>query len=241
MEFHDQFNIENNSLNGLELENIYVPEDVIINILKYLEPNDILNCSLVCKRWCNFAKSSILWQHIYNIKEYPKKATCLPWYVYYCYFTTNYFKNMIKNGNGQHLLEHWHIERNGGHEFKIEDSPQGCGPLPLGVPEFQGHKSCFVTSYELCKKYQKIEISPKCLMYYIIQKYKPHIYVSEWFCGRFDCACYYKLAVVANVGSLNEKKAATWTKFVNAHIAQWANPEWEKFFNIGGICMDRLS
>lgn len=158
MAFRGQFNIEDDSLNGLELNGIYIPEDIIINVLKYLEPKDILNCSLVCKRWCNFAKSSILWQHIYNIKEYPKKASCLPWYVYYCYFTTHYFKNLIKNGNGQNSFQHWCIEKNGGDQFKIEENPAGCEPLPVGIPEFQNQKSCFATSYDFCKKFQVSEI-----------------------------------------------------------------------------------
>lgn len=67
-------------------------------------------------------------------------------------------------------------------------------------------------------------------MYYIIQKYKPHIYVSEWFCGRNDCACYYKLSVAGN-GAGGKKKPrfhSSWSKFVTANIDQWSDPRWEK-------------
>lgn len=35
----------------------------------------------------------------------------------------------------------------------------------------------------------------KRLLRYIIKNHRPHIYVSEWMAGRFDCGCVYQLGI----------------------------------------------
>lgn len=144
------------SPNGLHFNNIYLPEEVICDILSYIPPQEILKLTLVCKKWCNIIKSQIFWMKIYN-RHYPKKAKKLPWYVYYCYFTTDNFLNLLKNGNGQDRYNHWKIIKNYGNKFKIENVPCGSDPLPSGVPEFNGCTSCFATSYQSCNKIQVSE------------------------------------------------------------------------------------
>lgn len=154
MEFLESFIIDNNPTNGLECNGKYIPEEIWIEIFTNLSPSDILKCSLVCKNWHNIAKSNLLWQEIYNKLEYPKKAKHLPWYVFYCYFSTENFKNLIKNGNGEENFNYWTIATNGGDKFKVERVPHGAPELPAGIPEFHGHTSCFATSFDLCSKYQ---------------------------------------------------------------------------------------
>lgn len=156
IEFLGDFIIENDSVNGLIFKGSYIPEEVMLNIFANLSPKDILNCSLVCKNWFNLAKSNALWQIIYNNREYPKKGKNLPWYVYYSYFTTENFKNLIKNGNGEEQFKYWEIVLNGGDKFIVEKEPVGSPPLPEDVPEFHGHTSCFATSFSDCLKYQVI-------------------------------------------------------------------------------------
>lgn len=189
-EFMEPF--EEDSTNGLCFSNIYLPEEIVADILSYMPPKNLLKLTQVCKKWCNIIKSENFWMNIYN-KRHPTKAKKLPWYVFYCYFTTNNFENLLKNGNGQEQFKHWKIIKNFGDEFRIENPPCGSDPLPTGVPEFNGHTSCFSTSFYECNKIQEILIADKRLLRYILNKFMPHIYVSEWVAGRFDCGCMYKL------------------------------------------------
>ncbi|RZC35562.1 FBA and/or F-box-like domain containing protein [Asbolus verrucosus] len=189
--FHDSF-IEDTS-NGLYFNNFYLPEEVVLIILSYIDPKEVLKASLVCKKWCNLIKSDPFWFAIYS-RVHKKKPKKLPWYVYYCLFASNYFdQNLIKNGNGQDKYEHWRIVQNGGDGFAIEDSPIGADPLSLDIPEFNGRTSCFATSYFECNKLQEISLESSPLMQLILNKFKPHIYLSEWVAGRFDCGCNYIL------------------------------------------------
>ncbi|XP_050305774.1 F-box only protein 6-like [Anthonomus grandis grandis] len=203
MTFLKPFIVEADPSNGFVILNKYIPEEILLKIFTYLDPKDILKCSLVCKTWFNITRSNILWHEIYNLKEHSTRAKNLPWYVFYNYLTTENYTNLIKNGNGEEQFNHWTIVSNGGDGFIIENEPVGSDPLPQGVPEFHGHTSCFATSFYDCCKYQKIDLSNKRLLKHIINRYKPSIYLSEWFAGRFDCSCIYKLGVVVN--SVNHK------------------------------------
>jgi F-box-like len=40
----------------------YLPENVLINIFKYLSAREILNCSECCKRWNYVSRDSLLWR-----------------------------------------------------------------------------------------------------------------------------------------------------------------------------------
>ncbi|KAJ8932896.1 hypothetical protein NQ314_014377 [Rhamnusium bicolor] len=185
---------DEDSTNGLCLNNVYLPEEIIENILSYVPPTNLLGLTLVCKRWCNIIKSENFWMSIYN-RRHPDKAKKLPWYVFYSYFTTDNFHNILRNGNGQEQYKYWTIVKNYGDEFKIENPPIGSEPLPPDVPDFNGRTSCFATSYQDCSKIQEISLRNKRLLRYILNKFMPHIYVSEWVAGRFDCGCMYKLGI----------------------------------------------
>lgn len=179
--------------NGLCFDDHYLPEEIVLTILTYLPPKEILSATLVCKKWCNIIKSDAFWFELYS-RKYKAKPKKLPWYVYYAYLATDYFdNNLIKNGNGQDGFKHWNIVLNYGDEFRIEDSPVGSYPLPDDVPEFNGKTSCFATSYYECNKYQEISFANNRLMQHILNEYKPQIYVSEWVTGRLDCGCVYTL------------------------------------------------
>lgn len=153
----DQFTFlgafEDDAVNGLCLNEHYLPEEIISNILSYIPPSKILNCSLVCRKWCNIIKSDHFWMNLYN-RYYPNKAKQLPWYVYYSFFTTRNFHNLIKNGNGEEKFKYWKILKNFGDEFQIENPPAGADQLPSCVKEFNGKTSCFATSYYECNKIQ---------------------------------------------------------------------------------------
>lgn len=238
--FHPQF--EEDSTNGLCFKNIYLPEEIVMTILTHLPPKEILQATLVCKKWCNIIKSDIFWFELYS-RIYRSKPKKLPWYVYYAFFTTDYFnRNLIKNGNGEERFNHWNIVYNYGDEFKIENPPNGSDPLPEGVLEFNNHTSCFATSYYECNKFQQVSFANNRLMQFIFNKYKPHIYLSEWVSGRFDCGCVYTLWCKLYADELPK----TSTKKVRRHfetehwnmpmhvqtaelrVQQWEGKEWSK-------------
>ncbi|KAG5900533.1 hypothetical protein JTB14_022840 [Gonioctena quinquepunctata] len=237
-EFHDLF--EEESTNGLCLDYVYIPEVLLTTILSYIPPKMLLHLSLVCKKWCNIIKSEHIWMHIYNWHR-SSKAKNLPWYVYYCYFTTDNFTNLVKNGNGQEGYKHWDILHNGD-QFRIEDPPSGSDPLPVGVPDFNGYTSCFATSYSRCTKVQIIRLKNKRLLSYIMDKFMPHIYASEWVTGRLDCCWTYKLDITGCGGEHTKgdllsiytrsgdpaEIIAEFRQSEEVYVELWKSKEWKK-------------
>ncbi|CAG9826280.1 unnamed protein product [Diabrotica balteata] len=92
--------LEDDTSNGLFLNDFYFPEEIIMKVLTFLPPYQLLPLSLVCKKWCNIIKSTSIWMDVYN-NQFPNRAKRLPWYVYYLYYSTNNFKNLIKTGNAK--------------------------------------------------------------------------------------------------------------------------------------------
>ncbi|XP_073441149.1 F-box only protein 2 isoform X1 [Dendrobates tinctorius] len=99
-------------------------------------------------------------------------------------------KNLIKNPCGEEDLEHWEVVENGGDEWKVEDLPGDCGaPFPSdGVSKY------FVTSFELCKKSQLIDLLQEGFTEEVLDA-QPNIVVSDWYGARTDCGCCYELRV----------------------------------------------
>lgn len=220
--------------NGLCFKDIYVPEEVLTLILSHVPAKQLLRLSLVCKKWCRIIRSHALWALVYE-RHYKKVAKRLPWYVFYCRFSTEYFdRNLLKNGNGQEEYKHWKIIKSYGDGFRIEAEPVGAKPLPEDVAEFNGHRSCFATSYYECNKLQEIYLGRSRLVQYVINKYTPTIIASEWATGRFDCGCVYRL--ICRLMN-KERNFNLHEDSVQHRIEQWSDPEWTKvsllcvFFN----------
>lgn len=221
-QFHGPFTIEDET-NGLYFNGIYLPEEIVILILSYVNPQYILNASSVCKRWCNIIKSTTFWTRLYE-QKHNKPPEKLPWYVFYCYFSQQLLdNNLLKNGNGQEGFKYWQIIENGGNKFIVEQTPQGADRLPPDIPEFNGHKSCFATSFDSCIKRQEIQLKSK-LLYYIVNKFKPNIYMSEWVAGRFDCGCVYILTCLLknNLEVVYDKSSQEF------RVEQWKGKKWTK-------------
>lgn len=149
--FHCTF--DDDSPNGLCFNDHYLPMEVIWDIFSNLPPKELLKLTLVCKKWCNIIKSNHFWMFLYN-KFYPNKAKQLPWYVYYLFFTTKNFDNLLKNATGEERFKHWTVVRQGGDKFAIESPPLGADNLPSGVKDFNNKNCCFATSFYECYKIQ---------------------------------------------------------------------------------------
>jgi len=48
---------------------IFLPDEVLVNIFSYLSIVDLLNIGLVCKGWKRFAEDNILFHRLYCIKR----------------------------------------------------------------------------------------------------------------------------------------------------------------------------
>lgn len=214
--------------NGLSLNNIYLPQEVLLHLLSFIEPKKLLQYCRVCRTWNKLIKSYSLWSIIYK-RKYNNKPKKLPWYVYYCFFTSNYFhKNLLQNCNGEHRFTNWQMTSNGGGGFIIEAVPMGSDPLPTDVPEFNGKSSCFATSYGRCSKNQRIHLDQNKLLKFILENYKPHIYISEWVAGRFDCGCIYSMNCI-----FKDKDDKDIGNAVCGYIVQqWEGSKWTKVLMI---------
>ncbi|KAF2899430.1 hypothetical protein ILUMI_06739 [Ignelater luminosus] len=217
-------NYVKNTKNGLYFNNVYIPEEIILYILAFLDPKELLKFSLVCHNWNKFIKSYTLWSTLYR-RKYHDKPKQLPWYLLYCLLNTNYFNNnLLKNGNGEEEFAHWHI-LDGGY-CMIENPPRGTDPVPLHVPEFNKQTGCFATAYGYFWKMQNIKLGKNSFFRYIVNRYKPHIYLSEWTACRFNCGCIYKLRCgfvrsdtcdpyrrkAGAVHRVNQKEGSKWEK-----------------------------
>lgn len=166
--------------NGLILSGTLLPEEVVINILSYVDQKSILKCLLVCKKWHEIVTSPHMWRlKCERINKKCKKK--LPWYAYYVLFCDDFFdKNLLLNNCGEMEFKHWHIKSNGGARFIVENPPVGANPVP-DEPEFKNKTMCFATSYQNCSKFQIITFKNKILHRKIFDELRPTILVSEWY------------------------------------------------------------
>lgn len=212
--------------NGYVLSGYDIPEEMLLQVLSFIPPKEILKCSTVCKEWNKLIKSNTLWIEMYKRKYKNKRPKQLPWYVYYALFATDFFDvNLLKNGNGQNKFNNWTINKNFGDGFCIEDPPHGCNLLPIDVEEFKESTSCFATSYGECNKEQVIRLIGRNLFTRILNEYKPKVSVSEWICGRFDCACTYTLRV--KIISRSKKEILKEYVLIE-RMEQWRDLPWKK-------------
>lgn len=73
--FLEEFELDKSEeLNGLVLNELYLPKELLLEILSNLSCQDVLICSLVCKTWFNLTRSTALWKSIYFKQEQRKKV-----------------------------------------------------------------------------------------------------------------------------------------------------------------------
>lgn len=216
--FMEPFNMEGDDANGLILNNVYIPEEMLIKILALINPDDVLVEALVCKRWNNIVKSSHFWVQICNRKHLESPKNHLPWYVFYCYVCQKLLNcNLLINGNGQLGYSYWDIENQAEKPFDVEYDPAlNTNVLPGSTPEFNKCNKYFITRSGV-KQQQVNLLDHSKLLFYIVNKLGPDIYLSDWVAGRCtsytarcDCPVTYTLTC-----NLYQKEFKRFTKTVS--------------------------
>lgn len=117
------------------------------------------------------------------------------------------------------MFAHWQVTQNHGDGWRVEKTPAGADPLPLA------NQSCFATSYGVCSKEQVIFLVKEGVVPEVLDIFKPAIEVSEWYAGRFDCGCMYRLIV--ELLDVAKKPVAT---FDTGELVtpQWAGRQWQQ-------------
>lgn len=208
--------------NGLRFNSIYIPEELLLHILSYVPTEQLVTYSLVCKEWNTCIKSPELWKIMFK-RRFKKQAKHVPWYVYYALFNTDLFEgNLLRNGHGQEKFKYWDIYRDGGDRFIVEPSPVNADSLEtVGI---QNLRSCFATSFQMSKKLQVIKMD-RPLYSEILDRLKPHIYVSEYIAARFDSGIKYELKCELTDTTKQQKLKE---KIYNHRIEQWQGGGWVK-------------
>ncbi|XP_033223607.1 F-box only protein 6-like [Belonocnema kinseyi] len=170
---------DENDDNGLILNNHYIPEEVLANILRYVHYKTLAKCMLVCKRW-----NELIQSYVWRKKSKAILGQLLPadekihWSLYYiiCKDNSPFGRNLIKNHSGSEgLKKHWKILRNDGDKWAVEEPPLGVPPLPETEPLFAERQTCFVTSYVNCCKMQTVDLLAEGLTSQILDNLQPPI------------------------------------------------------------------
>lgn len=208
--------------NGYKFNSIFVPEEVLLHILSFIPTDKLLKQSLVCKEWNHCVKSPELWKIIFK-RRFKKRPKKLPWYVYYALFNTNLFDgNLLRNGHGEEKFKYWDIYVDRGDRFIVENTPVNADSLEtIGITNL---KSCFATSFQLSKKLQVIDVN-RPLFADILDKFRPHIYISEYIAARFDSGIKYEMKCELTDTS---KEIKLREKVYNHRIEQWQGGAWVK-------------
>nr|XP_018899609.1 PREDICTED: F-box only protein 6-like [Bemisia tabaci] len=220
-------NIDEN--NGLILNNIFFPEEMLIQILFYVDHDTLVyKGRLVCKVWKRLIESSVLkskvdegrYRSLSNLSSETKHRLHLHWSIYYLICKFDLFgKNLIRNPSGKEKLKHWKITQNNGDKWAVESQPHGANPIPGENRDLP----CFVTSYHECLKEQLIKLADYGFTSSIMDEIQPIICIQELYSSRFDCGAMYHIHVLL----LDEKKEKVIAKFDKDDV-EYDRMEWHQ-------------
>lgn len=200
-----------------------VPLEILEELFLNLPPNQVVcTCRLVCSQWKEVADSESLWRERCRREGYrPSNASKIPkdWRLFY--FLCSKRRNLLKNPRGNHKMKDWQILENGGDNWKIEG-------IRLPHPNEKVKKN-FVTSYQMCKKSQLIDLALEGYNPSFMDDFQPDIKISDWYAPRFDCGCRYEICVEL----LNQRKR-TLVAFAPkpVYFEQWNEEKWKQMTHV---------
>ena len=104
---------ENYPDNGLVLKSCFMPEEVLIRILSFVDPHSLVRFRFVCKIWRDIIEYSEVWKLMIlrsnvaslsncTASERKKLTSNYPWYLnYWISVDTPFEKNLLRNNCGQ--------------------------------------------------------------------------------------------------------------------------------------------
>lgn len=164
--------------NGLILQNVEIPQELIENILFYVDVKTLLNCRRVCKCW-NEIITDYIWRKKAEVKigRTFTSDSIFEWKDFYLLCSDLFGRNLMDNHSGKVKFKRWQITHNHGDKWSIECPPIGSPALPK-EPEFGNTQHCFVTSYGNCYKFYIIDLIKEGFTENILDHLQPPIEVS---------------------------------------------------------------
>ncbi|XP_041654512.1 F-box only protein 6-like [Cheilinus undulatus] len=200
-----------------------VPLEILEEIFLNLPPHQVVcTCRLVCHQWKEAADSESLWKqrcrregyHLSDPSKIPKD-----WRLFYFLCKTR--RNLLKNPRGEKKMRYWHITDNGGDQWTVKG---------IRVPHpNKAVKKNFVTSYEICRKMQLIDLVEEGYDPTFMDHIQPDIKISDWYAPRFDCGCEYEIRVEL----LNSEKEPIQIFAPEIiYLEQWNDQQWHQMTHV---------
>lgn len=167
------------------------PDDILLLILSFVSAQDlILRCRHVSRRWKHLVDSPSLWR-IKCEREHRREILlaaemCHDFRWQRVTIKKPFLRNLLHNPFGTGNLMHW-IVKHGGDGWRVEDN--------RSVLEGAEKQTCFVTSFSWCQKRQIVDLIQNGLWGHFLDVHQPVICISDWYAGRQDCGCIYKIKV----------------------------------------------
>ncbi|XP_061909277.1 F-box only protein 6-like [Entelurus aequoreus] len=200
-----------------------IPLEVLEEIFINLPPGQVVqSCRLVCRQWKDIADSQSLWRvrckreglHLRDVSKVPKD-----WRLFY--FLCRKRRNLLRNPRAENKMSGWQILENSGDRWKVEDV---LVPHPNETVEKN-----FVTSYNMCRKSQLIDLGTEGYNASFMDHFQPDIKISDWYAPRWDCGCLFKI----HVELLNQKKKPIQTfSPEEIYFEQWSDPKWNQITHV---------
>ncbi|XP_033987751.1 F-box only protein 6-like [Trematomus bernacchii] len=187
--------------------------EILEEIFLNLPPGEVVRvCRVVCHQWKEVVDSKSLWKERcrregYNLSDTSKNPE--DWRLFY--FLCKQRRNLLKNPRGEEELSGWLILNNDYRCFRYGGrfgGLDGFGGNRWAVhairephPDETVQKN-FVTSYNMAKKSQLIDLEKEGYSPSFMDHFQPDIRISDWYAPRCDCGCIYEIRAEL----LNEKK-----------------------------------
>ncbi|XP_049631349.1 F-box only protein 6-like [Suncus etruscus] len=170
-----------------------LPENILLEVFVHLPARQLLLCCRpVCSMWRDLTDVVTLWKRKCLREGFITKEgdqTVADWKIFY--FLHSLHRNLLQNPCAEEGLNSWQIDKNGGHEWKVETLP---GDFGENFPH-SGVTKYFVTSFWMCLKSQLVDLKANGYWDELLDHYRPDIVVKDWFAPRGDCGSTYLLSV----------------------------------------------
>ncbi|XP_056397040.1 F-box only protein 27-like isoform X2 [Hyla sarda] len=167
------------------------PDDILFSILSFVPTQDlVLRCRRVSRRWKCLVDSASLWrmkcerERMRDTLLAAEMCGSMPWQR--VTIKKPFARNLLRNPCGMDGLNHWSF-RHGGNGWRVEDNHS--------IIEGAKNQICFVTSFSWCEKSQFVDLLREGLWEHFLDVHQPVICISDWYAGRQDCGCVYRITV----------------------------------------------